>query len=96
MVLRANSSPAAGGGHVPSPADPYLPLRDLADYSGLSVRTLRGFLRTPANSLPHFRVRGRILVRRSDFDAWMLAFRRIDSEALNGLIDDVLSSLRIH
>jgi excisionase family DNA binding protein len=52
--------------------DPYLPLRALAAYSGLSVRTLRSLIdRLPDEALPAYRVGAKILVRRSEFDAFM-------------------------
>src|SRR5262249_54742890 len=57
---------------VSTPLDPFLSLRALADYSGLSVRKLRDYLElAPQDALPCYRVVGKILVRRSDFDAWM-------------------------
>jgi len=73
--------------------DPYLSLRALATYSGLSVRTLRKALADPAHPLPHYRPGGsKVLVRRSDFDRWMSRFRheghdldQIVSQALGGL-----------
>jgi excisionase family DNA binding protein len=57
------------------PLDPYLPLRALAGYTGLSVRTLREHLADPAHPLPCYRVGGKVLVRRSEFDAWVRNFR---------------------
>jgi hypothetical protein len=77
------------------PADPYLSLAALAAYSGLSVRTLRTFLHRnpPAQALPCFRLGGttgkdgkirggKILVRRSVFDAYMERFRSQGRPAL--------------
>lgn len=56
--------------------DPFLSLRALADYSGLSVRTLRAYLElAPHQALPCYRVGGKILVRRSSFDAWIEQYR---------------------
>jgi excisionase family DNA binding protein len=56
--------------------DPYLSLKALASYSGLSVRTLRTYLeKSPAEALPCYRVGGKLLVRRSEFDAWMAQYR---------------------
>lgn len=55
--------------------DPYLSLKALAQYSGLSTRTLRTYIdRPPAEALPCYRVGGKLLVRKSDFDAWMKQF----------------------
>lgn len=56
--------------------DPFLPLRTLAAYAGLSVRTLRQYLELPpGRALPCYRVGGKILVRRSEFDAWVQQYR---------------------
>jgi Helix-turn-helix domain len=55
--------------------DPYLTLQALADYSGLSQRTLRRKLRDPWNPLPHYVCGDRILVRVSAFDRWIEGFR---------------------
>lgn len=43
--------------------DGYLPLKALATYSGLSVRTLRGYLKHPSRQLPHYRVYGHLAER---------------------------------
>ncbi len=61
---------------VSIPLDPFLPVRALASYSGLSVRKLRECLGDPLHPLPHYRVGGKILVRRSEFDAWMVTHRQ--------------------
>jgi hypothetical protein len=56
--------------------DSYLSLKALAAYSSLSERMLRGFLRDPEQPLPYYRIGGRIVVRRSDFDAWIAIHRQ--------------------
>ena len=56
--------------------DPFLPLRSLAAYAGLSVRPLRQYLDLPPDhALPCYRVGGKILVRRSEFDAWVAQYQ---------------------
>ena len=61
-----------------SATDPYLGLRALSTYSGCSVRWLRDRLTDVAHPLPCFRLPGgKILVRRSDFDGWIAAYRTI-------------------
>lgn len=57
--------------HVTVPLDAYLSLKALRDYSTLSQRTLREAINAQRDPLPHYRVGGRVLVRRSEFDAWM-------------------------
>ena len=66
----------AEGVAVSVPLDPYLSLRGLADYSGLSVRKLRDLINDPAHPLPCYRVGGKLLVRRSEYDAWVAATGR--------------------
>jgi hypothetical protein len=73
--------------------DAYLPLRGLAAYSGLSVRTLRGYLADSAVPLPHYRIGGKILVRRSDFDAWAARFRVQGTGAIDALVSSALEGL---
>src|SRR5262245_36559700 len=73
--------------------DAYLPLIHLADYSGLSVRTLRGYLTHPAHPLPCYRVGGKVLVRRSEFDAWAQQFRSAPASAVEALVADAVKGL---
>lgn len=73
--------------------DAYLPLRALAAYSGLSVRTLRGYLVDPSRPLAHYRIGGKILVRRTDFDAWAANFRTVEPERVSVLVADALEGL---
>jgi excisionase family DNA binding protein len=73
-------------------ADGYFSLKTLAGYSGLSVRRLRDHLTDRRHPLPFYRIGGKILVRRSDFDAWAAQFRR-DSQAIDALVDDLVQGL---
>jgi hypothetical protein len=55
--------------------DPYLSLDELEKYSGFKLRTLRSFLKGQ-NVLPHYRIGyGKILVRVSDWDAFIAPHR---------------------
>jgi hypothetical protein len=78
---------------VSVPLDPYLSLKALATYSGLSVRKLRNCLRHPSHPLPHYRVDGKILIRRSEFDIWIAAYRRVGDPDVDQIVDDVLAKL---
>ena len=73
--------------------DPYLPLRALATYSGMSVRLLRDCLTDQAHPLPHYRYGGKIVVRRSEFDAWISAYRRVGRSDVADIVDEVLHDL---
>jgi hypothetical protein len=62
--------------NVTAPLDPYLGLKALSAYSGLSIRKLRQLIdRDPADALPAYRIDGRVLVRRSEFDEWASRYR---------------------
>lgn len=74
--------------------DPFLSLKALAVYSGLSVRTLREYLTDPENPLPCYRVGGKILVRRSEFDAWMIRYRQVGRIDVNRVVSDVLRDIQ--
>jgi hypothetical protein len=80
-------------GGLPCWGDMYLPLRALAKYSGLSVRSLRSHLTGRAHPLPHYRIGGKILVRRSDYDAWVTQFRANVAPTVDHVVDDLLGSL---
>jgi hypothetical protein len=73
--------------------DAYLPLRALASYAGLSVRTLRGYLVHPAYPLPCFRIGGKVLVRRSEFDQWAKQFRTVSASTVDRLVTEALRGL---
>lgn len=78
-----------------SPADPYLSLRALAQYSGCSVRWLRDRLTDPHHPVPCYRLPGgKILVRRSEFDGWLVRYRRVGHEQVARVVAGVLDGLR--
>jgi hypothetical protein len=77
------------------PPDAYLALTSLAAYSGLSVRKLRDYLQDSVHPLPCYRVGGKILVRRSEFDTWVTRFRVSPAAVQVGaIVDDVLQGFR--
>lgn len=72
----------------------YLPLRALAPYAGLSVRTLRAYLYHRTRPLPHYRIGGKIVVRQSDFDTWAAQFRvERATTSVDALVDDIVQGL---
>jgi excisionase family DNA binding protein len=88
-----------GGGKLSgvanAPDDGYLSLKALAAYAGLSVRTLRDRLRDGARPLPCYRVGGKVLVRRSEFDSWIQQFHRTQGATdMGALVDNVVASFR--
>ncbi len=74
--------------------DDYLSLRALAAYSDMSVRTLRNYLTHTTNPMPHYRMDGKILEERSEFDVWIRSFRVERSDSLNDMVDEVMEALR--
>lgn len=73
--------------------DPFLTLKALAAYSGISVRKLREYLEDPVRPLPHYRVGGKVLVRRSEFDAWIAHFRHVGREEVDRIVAGVFQDL---
>ena len=72
---------------VSTPLDPFLSLRALAAYSGLGVRTLRTYMElAPDEALPCYRLPGKILVRRSEFDRWIERYRAAGRPSLTRAI----------
>ena len=71
-----------------------LDLRGLSEYSSLGVPTLRDYLRS--GGLPYFKLKGKILVRLSEFNAWMESFKIEPKQELDLLVDEVISSLKGH
>jgi hypothetical protein len=82
-----------------SPADPYLPLKPLATYSGCSPRWLRDRLTDPSRPLPCYRLPGRnggkakILVRRSEFDEWIAPYRTVGRPDVGRIVNEVLTQM---
>jgi hypothetical protein len=79
---------------VSTPLDPFLPLRALASYSGLSIRKLRDCLQGASHPLPSYKVGGKVLVRRSEFDTWIAAYRQRSDGGIDALVADVLRTVR--
>lgn len=89
-------SPVAKEIIITAPLDPYLTLKAAAEYSGISVRALRAALTEPMHPLPCYRPGGRggkVLVRRSEFDAWMAHFRAVGDPDLDAIVNEVMKDL---
>ena len=63
----------------------WLSLRGLADYCSMSRRTLQALLHDLRDPIPSYRVGGKILVRRSEFDTWMARHRNEKAQSLTRL-----------
>lgn len=72
--------------------DQYFDLRGLSVYSSVAVSTLRDYIK--AGDLPCFKIKGKILIKLSEFDAWLEGYRFYKKQDLNVMVDDVLNSLK--
>lgn len=71
----------------------YFSVTEVAEYTGMGVRTIRGFLNDPMNHLPHYRVgtAGRIIrIKRDELDNWIRSFK-VNSEGID--IDELVNDL---
>jgi hypothetical protein len=71
--------------------DRYLDLRGLSQYSSLGVGTLREYLK---QGMPHYKLPGKILIKKSEFDRWLEQFKSDERENLDALVEDAISSLK--
>lgn len=77
-----------------SPSDPYLTLKALAQYSACSLRWLRYRLGDPHQPLPCYRLPGgKILIRRSEFDAWIAQYRTVGLPDVERIVGEVLTQV---
>lgn len=74
-------------------SDKYHDMKGLSEYSSLAVGMLRDYLKGP-DGIPHFKLKGKILVKESEFDRWLEQFRVEENRDLTRLVDGVLDSLR--
>jgi len=72
--------------------DRYFDLSALSEYSMLSVSTLRDHIRR--NDLPAFKVKGKLLVRKTEFDEWIERFRYEGARDLDRIADEVIQNLK--
>ena len=70
----------------------WLGLKELSHYADVSERTLRTWIHSPADPLPAAKVFGKVLIRKSDFDAYVQRHRIKTLEEINvdGIVRDIL------
>jgi hypothetical protein len=71
-------------------SDQYFDLKGLSGYSSMAIPTLRDYIR---EGMPYFKLKGKILVKRSEFDGWLESFRVNRNQKLNELVDGVIRGL---
>ena len=72
--------------------DQFFDLKGLSAYSAISVGSLRDYLKS--GGLPYFKLRGRVLIKRSEFDSWIESYRINKKQDLNNVVDEILTSLK--
>lgn len=89
--------PAVSGPQDIVTAREYLSIRQLAEWSGWSVRTIQEWTKDPVDPLPSFKPGGgKVIVRKRDFDEWFSRrMARQEREApVGGIVRSVLDELR--
>ena len=71
--------------------DQFFDLRGLSAYSAMAISTLRNFI--SSGNLPAYKVGGKILIKKSEFDAWINIFRINKKQDLSNMVDDILSNI---
>ena len=69
----------------------YFDLKTLSKYACISVGSLRDYVKT---GLPHFRLKGKILIKKSEFDAWLEGYRVNKKQNINNIVDGVMSAIK--
>lgn len=74
----------------------WLGLRELSVYANLCERTLRSWIHAPRDPLPAVKVRGKVLVRKADFDKYLEHHRVQPLASLNvdRILEDVVGKGR--
>jgi hypothetical protein len=73
----------------------YFDLQALAAYSSCSVRWLRDRLVDQFRPLPHYRIEGKILVKREEFEHWLSASRVASpADGLNDIVESVMAQVQ--
>jgi len=92
----AFTSPWGGREGIVARGREWLGLKELSYYADISERTLRSWIHAPLDPLPAAKVRGKVLVRRSDFDSYLQQhqIKRVHEINLEAVMDDVLKGVR--
>jgi len=74
----------------------YLTIKQLSEYSGLSVRTIRNLLKDRENPIPCFRPGGRkILISRPEFNKWMKTRRVKEAKVTKATVGSIVDSIHL-
>jgi hypothetical protein len=67
-------------------------VKALSAYCGLSVRTLWDYLGDPERPIPHFRLKRKVLIKKSEFDCWIENFR-FDANKIDARAEELLHDM---
>ena len=70
--------------------DQYFDIPHLSTYSCLGKGTIRDYLKT---GMPHYKLKGKILVKRSEFDKWMEGFKVNHQEKIREIVNEVMADI---
>ena len=71
--------------------DRYFDLKGLSTYSSLCVSTLRDHIKV--NGLPHYQVKGKILIKKSEFDLWFSKFKVVRVQDPEKIANEVMREI---
>ena len=74
----------------------WMDLKALEEYASMSERTIREWINLPEHALPAVQVgKGKILVKRSQFDRWLEAhpYRAMAAMDIGSIVDEVVADL---
>ncbi|MDA3895502.1 MAG: hypothetical protein PF482_05070 [Desulfobacteraceae bacterium] len=55
--------------------DVFIDAKTCAEWSSLSLRTIRELLKDPENAIPHYKIGGRVLIAWPEFKRWMDGYK---------------------
>jgi len=74
--------------------DQYFDLRGLSAYSTMGVSTLREYIKE--GKLPAYKVKGKVLIRKSEFERWIERHRMNQKKDIESIADDIIKSLKMN
>ncbi len=72
--------------------DQYFDLRGLSLYASVKIPSLRDYIQY--KGLPCFKVKGKILIKKSEFDRWLEGFRMNKTQEVDDLVDEILAGVK--
>jgi predicted DNA-binding transcriptional regulator AlpA len=90
-ALADHVDPSRMPGGRREPEECYIDLRALVAYSGRSRKWIQRRIKYAA--LPVYCPNGKLMFKKSEFDSWLLAYRKTGNPALQTIVNEVVASL---